>query len=58
MLGLRYQKPGKGFLLRIGYTPMIRYHNVCLDTYCMKTSRERQIQPFVGISIGSRLKAK
>jgi hypothetical protein len=58
MLGLRYQKPGRGFLFRFGYTPLIQYHYICMDTECIDTRRELQIQPFFGISLGSRLKAK
>jgi hypothetical protein len=58
MLGLRYQKPGKGFLFRFGYTPIMRFKNVCLDSYCLETRREAQIMPYFGISMGTRLKAK
>jgi hypothetical protein len=58
MLGLRYQKPGKGFLFRFGYTPIMRFKNVCLDSYCLETRREILIMPYFGISMGTRLKAK
>jgi hypothetical protein len=58
MLGLRYQKPGKGFLFRFGYTPIIRNKNVCLDTNCLETRTETLIMPYFGISMGTRLKAK
>jgi hypothetical protein len=58
MLGLRYQKPGKGFLFRFGYTPIMRIKNVCLDTDCLYTRKETLIMPYFGLSMGTRLKAK
>jgi hypothetical protein len=57
-LGLRYQKPGRPFLFRAGYTPWLKYRNICLDTNCLATRRESNFLHFFGISFGSRIKAK
>ncbi|EMR01414.1 hypothetical protein [Cesiribacter andamanensis] len=55
--GLRYQKPARGFLFRIGYTPLIGSEGICVDTNCLEVERQLQLTHLFGISLGGRLKA-
>jgi hypothetical protein len=48
-LGVRFQKPGRGLLIRFGFTPQIVF-----SPY----RQEYILEPGVGISIGSRIKSK
>ena len=56
IVGMRYQKPGRSFLFRLGYTPLINTNGICLDTSCFRVERELQLTHLFGISLGGRLK--
>jgi hypothetical protein len=55
-LGFRYQKPHKGFLFRLGYTPMV-YYNPWQNYHSWQNSRFNSL-PFFGLSLGGRIPTK
>lgn len=57
-LGLRLQKPGKGLLLRLGYTPIATFSSVCQNSLCTETQREFGFHHRIGVSLGTRIKSK
>jgi len=57
-LGVRYQKPGRGLILRLGFTPIMLISDFCRDNQCTERDRTSKIQPGVGFSIGTRIKSE
>ena len=57
-LGLRFQKPGKGLLIRLGYTPVVTFPVICQNSLCTETQREFRFHHWIGVSLGTRIKLK
>lgn len=56
-LGLRYQQPGRGFFVRLGFTPIITSWRYCQDYMCTDRRSEIRIFKSFGLSIGTRIRS-
>ena len=57
-IGLRYQNPDRGLLIRLGYTPQISNPFICQDSMCREIRRKIGLYNMVGLSVGTRIKSK
>lgn len=58
VIGLRFQNPAKGLLIRLGYTPQISNPFICQDPMCREIRREFGLYNLIGLSVGTRIRSK